>query len=280
MNAILFSAMTFLTFFAADVGAAPRAELWRRWQQHDAADTRTIDHSEWGAFLQAYVVDKHPSGINRVRYNVVTASDRQRLQEYLEQMRAIPISHFNRQEQLAYWINLYNAVTLNLVLEHFPVESIRDINLSRGFLSGLFAGGPWQAKILTVEAETISLDDIEHRILRPIWRDSRIHYAVNCASLGCPNLQTEAFTAENMERLLNEAARAYVNHPRGASIRNGELVLSKIYDWFEEDFGDGTHGVLAHLRQHTEPALRRQLKDYEGSISYDYDWSLNDAGRL
>jgi len=278
MNATLFSTVTLLTFFAANVCAAPRAELWHRWQEHEAADTQTIDHSLWNAFLQVYVVDSHPSGINRVRYNVVTATDKQRLQKYLEQMRALAISQFNRQEQLAYWINLYNAATINIVLEHFPVESIRDINLSSSFLSGLFAAGPWQAKMLTVEGEKLSLDDIEHRILRPIWRDSRIHYAVNCASLGCPNLQTEAFTPGNMERLLNDAARAYINHPRGASIRNGELVLSKIYDWFQEDFGDSTRGVLAHLRQHAEPGLRKRLEDYEGGISYDYDWSLNSSG--
>lgn len=262
-------------FLAGTAAAAPQADLWPRWQQHDPAATASIDHTKWEAFLQAFVMPGHPSGINRVRYEDAARTERQELRAYIERLQAVPISRFNRAEQLAYWINLYNAATVNLVLEHFPVASIRDINPSSGFLSGLFGGGPWQRKLLEVESEEISLDDIEHRILRPIWRDNRIHYGVNCASLGCPNLQPEAFTADNAFRLLNEGARAYVNHPRGVSFQDGTLRLSSIYDWFQEDFGGSTRGVLAHLIQYAEPELRERLAGYEGSISYDYDWSLN-----
>lgn len=262
-------------FLAGSAAAAPPAELWPRWQQHDPAATESIDHGNWTAFLQSYVMPGHPSGIHRVRYAEVTRAERQALRAYIERLQAVPISRFNRAEQLAYWINLYNAATVDIVLEHFPVASIRDINPSSGFLSGLFGSGPWREKLLTVEGEAISLDDIEHRILRPIWGDNRIHYGVNCASLGCPDLQPVAFTANNTIRLLDEGARAYVNHPRGVSVQDGKLRLSSIYDWFQEDFGGNTRGVLAHLIRYAKPDLRERLAGYEGSIGYDYDWSLN-----
>jgi len=120
----------------------------------------------------------------------------------------------------------------------------------------------------------VSLDDIEHRILRPIWQDPRVHYAVNCASMGCPNLQPTAFTAANAEELLDRGAREYTSHPRGANLSNGRLTLSSIYDWFSEDFG-GEEGVLDHIASFADPATARQLAEYGGRIRYDYDWSLN-----
>ena len=120
---------------------------------------------------------------------------------YLKNLQSLPISSYNRVEQKAYWINLYNGLTVDLVLSRLPLESIRDVNIS----PGLFVRGPWGAKLLTVEEERLSLDDIEHRILRPIWKDNRVHYAVNCASLGCPNLQPDAFTSANTEALLATA---------------------------------------------------------------------------
>ena len=110
-------------------------------------------------------------------------------------MRGIAISNYNRAEQKAYWINVYNAVTVDVILSRYPVASMRDINISPGFL----ARGPWGAKLFSVEEEKLSLDDIEHRILRPIWKDNRVHYALNWASLGSPNLQPAAFTAQNTE---------------------------------------------------------------------------------
>lgn len=276
---LLYAQLILILLLAGDLGAAPRADLWPRWQQHDPTSTTSIDHTKWDSFLDSYVVGDHPSGINRVRYGDVTGTDRRTLKQYIEQMEAIPISQLDRREQLAYWINLYNAATVDLVLDHYPVDSIRDINPSSGFLTSLFGGGPWQEELLSVEGEDISLDDIEHRILRPIWRDSRIHYAVNCASLGCPDLQPKAFTAANTEDLLNQGARAYINHPRGVSFRDGELRLSKIYDWFEEDFDSSTEGVMTHLMRYADPALREQLRHYEGPISYAYDWSLNDTSQ-
>ena len=158
-----------------------------------------------------------------------------------------------------------------MIVDHFPVRTIRDIDIS----PGLFANGPWGAELVSVEGEPLSLDDIEHRILRPIWRDPRIHYAVNCAAIGCPNLNPVAFTADNTEQILDKAAVAYVNDPRGARFDDGDLIVSSIYSWFEEDFGSSEAGVIAHLKRYARPPLSDQLSGRRDYSDHDYDWKLN-----
>ncbi len=251
---------------------APAAELWPRWQAHDPESTARLDHSPWERLLRTYV-RRGPEGVNRVRYARVRPADRKALDGYIQRLAATPVSALARAEQLAYWINLYNALTVQVVLDHYPVESIRDIAIS----PGLFAVGPWDKKLVEIEGEAVSLNDIEHRILRPIWRDPRIHYAVNCASIGCPDLQESAFTAANAEALLERAARTYVNHPRGARIEHGRLVISSLYAWYREDFGGTEAGVLAHLRRYARAELLSALESATGIDGYDYDWALNDA---
>ena len=248
---------------------APKAELWERWTRHAAQDARRISHAEWDRFLATYLAN--PDGrVNRVAYGSVTEPDRAALAAYIGRLSGIRISDYARPEQFAYWVNLYNALTVRVVLDHYPVASIRDIDIS----PGLFADGPWRKPLVTVEGEKLTLDDIEHRILRPIWNDPRIHYAVNCAALGCPNLQIAAFTAENTEQLLNNGARDYVNDPRGVRIEDGRIIASSIYSWFQPDF-DQDGGVLAHIRRYAAPGLLAELEGIERISGYDYDWSLN-----
>ena len=251
--------------------AAPKADLWPRWQKDEAASTQKIDHGLWDGFLKKYLVAPHPSGINRVRYAMVAPEDRTALEAYLKNLQSLPISSYNRVEQKAYWINLYNALTVNVILSRFPVPSIRDINIS----PGLFVRGPWGAKLLTIEGEKLSLDDIEHRILRPIWKDNRVHYAVNCASLGCPNLQPTAYTGGNIESLLEKGAREYINHSRGVSVNDGKLRVSSIYVWFQEDFGGSAESLMEHWQKYADGALGNALKNYSGGLEHDYDWRLN-----
>ena len=186
-------------------------------------------------------------------------------------MQSVAISNYSRAEQKAYWLNLYNAVTIDLVLARFPIKSIRDVNIS----PGLLARGPWGAKLTSVEGERVSLHDIEHRILRPIWKDNRVHYALNCASLGCPNLQPTAFTAEISEALLERGAAEFINHPRGVSIQKGRLQVSSIYVWFQEDFGGTAEELMEHWQKYANPALADALDKYTGGLAHDYDWRLN-----
>ena len=251
--------------------AAPKAELWARWQKQDPASLQKIDHGVWDRFLKQYVVGNHPSGIHRVRYQEVGPEDFKNLQGYVKSLQAVAISNYNRNEQKAYWINLYNALTVELILSRFPVASIRDINIS----PGLLARGPWGAKLATVEGEKISLDDIEHRILRPIWKDNRVHYALNCASLGCPNLQSTAYTSDAIEALLERGAKEFINHPRGVAIQSGKLRVSSIYVWFQEDFGGDAEELMGHWLRYANPKLAEALGKYSGGLSHDYDWRLN-----
>lgn len=232
-----------------------------------------MDHAAWSRLLGLYA-RPGADGVTRFDYVGLQQDDRAALNSYIEALSATPVSRLNRTEQFAYWLNFYNALTVQVIVDHYPVDSIRDINIS----PGLFAFGPWDRKLVTVEGENLSLNDIEYRILRPIWRDPLIHYGVNCASIGCPNLLTTAYTAANADRLLTENAISFVNHLRGARLQDGRLKASRIYDWFQEDFGGSEAGVLDHLRQFAAPEFRAALGSVGGIADYEYDWSLNAAG--
>lgn len=254
--------------------AGPKAELWARWAQHDPRSTATVDHGAWGQFLERHV-RPGTDGVNRVDYGAVAPADRALLQGYLADMAAVPVSSLNQDEQCAYWINLYNALTVHVVLDHYPVASIRDIDIS----PGLFSQGPWGKQLITVEGQPISLNDIEHRILRPIWRDPRLHYALNCAAVGCPNLQAQPFAGAGLDQALDLAAMAYVDNPRGMRLESGELWVSSLYVWYIDDFGGDDAGVIRHLMAYAEPEVAMRLQALDAIAGHGYDWSLNDAGR-
>jgi hypothetical protein len=155
------------------------------------------------------------------------------------------------------------------VLQHPDKDSIKQMK------STLFSFGPWDDEQTTIEGFSVTLNDIEHRILRPIWRDYRIHYAVNCASISCPNLSARAYTANNTQTMFAEAERNYLQHPRGLTFtQSGKLKLSSIFDWYQEDFGTSEKELVNYLAQ-IRSDLSSQLRNYSGSIEYHYDWSLN-----
>lgn len=269
---LCFAVLLGVFFGSAAAHGAPAAKLWPYWQKHDRDSRTAVDHSAWDSILKHYVTTDHPSGINRFSYSSVTEEDRRVLQGYLRKMQAINVSGLNRPEQMAFWINLYNAQTVEIILRHYPVKSIKAIDISPGF----FSNGPWDAELLTIEDRKLSLNDIEHRILRPIWQDNRIHYAVNCASLGCPNLLPRAYTAESLDLLLDKAARDYVNHPRGVSFTGRGIAVSSIYIWFKEDFGGTDKGILRHLRKHLSAENLQKLAHQPQIITHRYDWALNE----
>jgi hypothetical protein len=271
---IFIALLTGLTFVLVSPCAqaklfVPDSELWAIWNVADESTTATIDHGDWQQLLDAYLVTEGTGGINRFDYANITDGDRARLESYIKQLAATDPRAYPSAEQRAYWINLYNALTVEVVLRYYPVKSIRDIE------RGLLGSGPWKKQLVEVAGQPLTLNDIEHRILRPIWRDPRTHYAVNCASLGCPNLAARVYTAATVDSLLDEAARAYINHRRGVAFKNGRLTLSSIYNWFDVDFGESDAAVLEHLAKYAEPELAGRLAGYDGRIRYDYDWSLN-----
>ncbi|MFQ5972933.1 MAG: DUF547 domain-containing protein [Alphaproteobacteria bacterium] len=253
---------------------APRANLWPRWESHDPSSRETFDHGRWNEFLGRYVVTDG-SGVNRIAYGRVRPDDKGLLEAYIDNLAGADAARLGRREQFAFWVNLYNALTVNLVLEHFPISSIRDI---AGRTWPLLSFGPWKRKLCAVAGEPLSLSDIENRILRPIWRDPRIHYAVNCASVGCPNLRQEAFAGVGLEAQLESAAREFVNGPRCVIEHNGRLVVSSLYNWYARDFGSGPTAVLDHISQYARTSLVNVLEGARRIDGYEYDWRLNVLG--
>ena len=247
---------------------APKSDLWDYWSVHDRASISTVNHHAWQLLLNKHVAT-NTDGINRVNYQNFSASDKTQLDAYITQLKTVAPTKLSRAEQLPYWINLYNALTVRVVLQHPQEDSIRDMK------ARFFSLGPWNEEQLSIEDRPITLNDIEHRILRPIWQDQRLHYVLNCASLGCPNLSTQAYTAENTPRQLKQAEQSFVQHPRAiAFTAQGNLKLSSIFDWYQVDFGGSKRSLLNYLAQQ-RPDLAAKLKSYSGSIDYHYDWSLN-----
>jgi len=259
-----------LIAFAASAGAQSLAE---RFAAHDAGSTVTVDHSAWDAMLKAYV--KPDGDLNRVDYATWKRESRDDLLGYIERLERTDVASLSRPEQYAYWVNLYNAVTVALILKHYPVDTIRDIDISPGF----FANGPWGAELVIVDGVKLSLDNIEHDILRVNWDEPRVHYAVNCASVGCPNLARDAYTGERLDAQLDAAAAAYIASPRGVRFDGARVTASKIYSWYDEDFGNSEAGVIAHLRKHANGETARRLNGLSSIDNYAYDWSLNDVRR-
>lgn len=267
--AMLLSAGLLLAF----AGSAYAQSLAERFAKHDPASTITVDHTAWDQMLKAHV--KPDGDLNRVDYAAWKRESRDDLLAYIERLEQTDVASLSRDEQYAYWVNLYNAVTVALILKHYPVDTIRDIDISPGF----FSNGPWGAKLVTVGGVELSLDNIEHDILRVNWDEPRVHYAVNCAAVGCPNLARDAYTGERLDDQLDAAAAAYVASPRGVHFDGERVTASKIYSWYDDDFGNSEAGVIAHLRKHADDETARRLSGLSSIDNYAYDWSLNDVRR-
>lgn len=259
--------LAFIAFPMSSVNAAPKAELWDYWQTFDSESIISVDHSSWQRLLDEHLV-KSIDGINRLNYRDIKDKGQAELDSYLDSLASIDPRRLNRQEQMAYWINMYNALTVKVVVQRFPIKSIKSVR----YLSSLF--GPWDKKLIKVSGQSVSLNDIEHRILRPIWKDPRIHFVVNCASLGCPNLQSNAFTGESLESLLEAAKAEFLSHPRALRLDEDTLVLSSLFKWYAVDFGKDTQEVLEYLKSSTT-SINPASIDQARKMQYEYDWKLN-----
>jgi len=231
----------------------------------------SVDHAAFDAILSAYVV-QDANAYNTIRYRNLKTQGQRQLKSYIAMLQSVQPATLSINEAHAYWINLYNAVTLAVVTNHYPVTSIKKINLGGG---GLFGSGPWSRKLVSVDGTDLSLDDIEHRIVRPIFSDPMSHYGVNCASYSCPNLFVRAYTGANVDAQLAQNARHYVNHRRGVSVKSGRITSSKIYSWYAADFG-GKPRLKSHWGGFATPDHGKAIN--AASLGrFVYDWSLNDA---
>ena len=249
------------------VFAAPESKYWGIWDKSDEASTKTIDHSAWSDLLSQYL-KTYPDG-TLFAYSKVSEKDRDKLQGYLAYLTGLEPGRYNRKVQLAYWINFYNALTIELILKHYPVKSITKIGPWYKF-------GPWDEKVTEVEGESLTLNDIEHRILRPLWRDKRIHYVVNCASKGCPDLADKAYTGATVEAMMSEAEQRFIRQEKGVIFIDGKLTLSRIYEWYAADFGS-REALLRHVKENSRLAMAAKIDKYKGELIYQYSWSLNDS---
>ena len=245
------------------------------WETSDETSLKQVDHGAWQDILTAYL-RIHSSGINKFDYAALKANakDTSKLAKYLNYLQELDPRAYSRAEQKAYWINFYNALTVKVVVDAFPVDSIRDICRDRA--PGSECSGPWNEVRAKVAGQDLTLDNIENDILRPIWKDNLIHYGLSCASYSCPDLCGTAFTAKNTETLLDTGARKYVNHSRGVDFMEDDfIIISSIYDWYVEDFGNNKQGVIKHLAHYADEKLAERLKNFNGTVDYEYNWRLN-----
>ena len=187
--------------------------------------------------LLAKYVKPGGDGVNRVDYArwQASAQDLASLNDYISQLAARAPSKMPRNDAFVFWVDLYNAITLKVVLDRYQVSSVRDIK-SEGLFDPKAYIGPWRTKRVPVEGQSYSLDDIENDVLRAGFKDPRVHYAVNCASNGCPNLRSKAWTGAGLAADLEAAARDFINHPRGVTVLPGNrLRVSSIYKWFNAE---------------------------------------------
>lgn len=251
--------------------AAPKSELWPYWNQSRSDSNIEVDHQLWQSLLSRFVRES-ADGINRVAYREFDEAAKLELSNYLEAMSRVAPTQLNQNEQLAYWINLYNAQTIQVVLDHPKKKSI----LSMG---PFFAFGPWDEPYLTIEGKPVTLNDIEHRILRPIWQDHRLHYVLNCASIGCPNLNRHAYQAELIDQQLAGAQVNFLRHPRAVTLTDsGKLQVTSLFDWYLIDFAQDISGLLAYLaaqRPDLAADLSALVDEGNPKIDYVYDWDLN-----
>lgn len=262
--------LVFLILITPIAQASLNKNLWPKWLVHNPLSQAVISHREWQEFL-TQCVSTNEEGINLVDYPHLTEAQLNMLKHYISHMSHISIKEYNRQEQLAYWINLYNALAVQTIALHYPVASIQEINIS----PGLFNIGPWSANLITIDGSRLSLDEIQNNILRAIWNDPRIHYALNDAAIGAANLSKHAYQGYTIDKQLNEAANEYVNSLRGIQVIEGKLVASKIYKWYLTDFGVNDADLIYHLSQYANEPLRNQLKQIHSVNSYIYNWHLN-----
>ncbi|MCF6765058.1 DUF547 domain-containing protein [Thiotrichales bacterium 19S3-7] len=248
---------------------APKKELLNDWIAFNPLSTKSINYPIWQKFLKHYVISQKNQTL--INYKKVTNKDKQSLSEAINRLENIQIDQYNRNEQLAYWINLYNMETVYLILQHYPVKSIKDIT------DGFFSFGPWDMQLLTVDGKKLSLNNIEHGIIRAIWNDPRIHAAVNCASISCPNLQIQAYQGKLIDQQLNQSFSEFINSEKGVLIKNNKLYLSEIFNWYGIDFGNSKKDILRFVIFYANSKLKNQLKQYNQFDFMPYNWNLNEV---
>ncbi len=203
------------------------------------------------------VLQKHVNAAGDVNYSNLKNSAP--FQEVLRGFaKEVPTNSWSSNEKKAYWINVYNAFTLELIIQNLPLKSITDLDK------------PWDKKFIVLQGESYSLNQIEHEILRKDFKDPRIHFAINCASISCPKLLNKAFYPENLNASLERLSKEFINDSSRNSISPNKIVISSIFDWFKEDFTQG-QSLIAFLNTYSSVKIQQGAKVEYG----EYNWNLN-----
>lgn len=220
-----------------------------------------IDNHIYAQLLQKHVIH------GRVNYDGFK-KDEKLLDEYLSVLNHTNVKILSRDSRFAFYINAYNAFTIKLILTKFPgINSIKEI--------GGFFSNPWNKKFILLQERMVSLDHIEHGILRPEFKDARVHFAINCASKSCPELLNEPYEGSTLEEQLNSTAKKFINNKKHNFIRDDTLFISKIFKWFKDDFSDNP---LLFIKRYASNKLKEKLNSHGDNIKItylEYDWSLN-----
>lgn len=255
-------------FVSAPLWAGPLAEYWSYWDASNESNTTTIDHSAWDSILQRYAVEVPESGVSGFRYADMDRDSRHQLEAYVDWMADIDPRDYPRLEQKAYWMNLYNALSVEAVLE--DLNSLESDGMSVDEKSKL-----WNESRVKVAGEQLSLNDIENRILRPIWKDHRIHFGLNRATRDCPNLTLKAFTAGNIKEQLVASGNRFINQDSGVIYRDGVLSASRLFKDYMGDFADSEKSLKKVFAHYSRDMKALYMLGYRGEINYVSDTRLN-----
>lgn len=221
----------------------------------------TVDHSLYATLLKKYVKQ------GQVDYRGFKTDEAQ-LDQYLNVLEKTDSEKLAPKEQFAFYINAYNAWTIKIILSGYPgVKSIKDL--------GSIFKSPWEKKICRIDGDVITLDDIEHSILRPRFKDPRVHFAINCAAFSCPPLISEPYRGSTLDRQLDDSSKTFINNPQRNYLKNDTLYVSKIFKWFAEDFNND---IIGFVLKYAEKDLKKELEAQGNQIKIKYlhyDWSLN-----
>lgn len=252
----------------ANAQAATDRQYWAYWDHADDWNRETISHQDWDKILKHYVVNKE-TGVNRFRYGELNRSDKKLLAGYIDKLSATDPRKFSRKEQQAYWLNLYNALTVKVISDHYPVKSFSEISSKHP------SRDPLNTQLVRVTGQALSLNDIENRILRPIWKDHKVHFGLNCADMSCPGLLPVAFTGKNVKELLKNSGREFINHKNGVTLKNGRLTASSMFSQYKEDFARDDKALLKVFAHYADDRLALYLLGFQGKIDFVHDRSLN-----
>jgi len=221
----------------------------------------TVDNSIYADLLAKYVRQ------GAVDYAGLKKEEA-RLDQYLKVLEHVDAKALSGNDQFAFYVNAYNAWTIKLILSGYPgVKSIKDF--------GNLLKSPWKKKFVRIDRNVISLDDIEHGILRPRFKDPRVHFAVNCASIGCPSLLSEPYEGSKLDEQLDHSARSFINNSQRNRFDGRTLYVSSIFKWFSEDFHDDVPGFFL---KYVEGTFKKELEAKKDRLKIkflQYDWSLN-----